>query len=53
MKIHHVGYYVQDIKKARNIFSMMGFLMRKVKRYMMRNGGLMSCFLQTVKIELN
>ena len=25
MKIHHVGYYVQDIKKARNIFSMMGF----------------------------
>lgn len=25
MKIHHVGYYVQDIKRARNIFSMMGF----------------------------
>ena len=25
MKIHHVGYYVLDIKRARNIFSMMGF----------------------------
>lgn len=53
MKIHHVGYYVQDIKRARNIFSMMGFDEESEQIYDEESVELMSCFLQTVKIELN